>query len=110
MCLKLNRRPFSWILGCKHREFVGWGEHEKSSDVGRMLAGNLYAWVRVAIWNSTKADQRTKLRRKTICSIRSRGFHFGWLQPCSLASAQSRSRGRKLRHPQTLPSPSTLKY
>jgi len=32
----------------------------------------------------------------TICPIRSRNFHFGWLQPCSLASAESRCRRRRL--------------
>ncbi len=35
----------------------------------------------------------------TICPIRSRNFHFGWLQPCSLASAESRCRRRRLGAP-----------
>src|SRR6266852_2944140 len=105
MCPKLTRRLSSWLLGCKHGKFGGWCEHEKSSDVTRMLAGNLYALVLLAIWELyQKQIKEQNWRRKTICSIRSRNFHFGWLRLCSLASARSRFRRRKLRHPQTLPS------
>jgi hypothetical protein len=43
MCLKLNRRPSSWLLECAWEEFVVWCKQEIPSNVTRLLAGNLNA-------------------------------------------------------------------